>query len=558
MLANPPFMTPKGGIRPHSRFRVPAKRAEVLFVDYIASHLNEHGRAGIIVPEGIIFQNQNAYRQLRRLLRDDSLVVVVSLPGGVFQPYSGVKTSILILDKVLAPRTDHVAFFKVENDGYELGAQRRPIGKDDLPAVTDGVNEYLSRLRAGETMDDYQPTLGHVVAKSEVAADGDYNLNGERYHVAQVADSQWRLVKVGEVFERSTKTVMPGDLKGPLTYVGLENISQDTGRLVGDTVAENPATIKSLKNEFEPGEILYGKLRPNLNKVWLSDRGGICSTDIYVIKPKQDDIVPELYAYIFRDRQFNDAVVSQVKGAQLPRVNWSAIEGLVIPLPPLEVQRELIAEIEGYQRVMDGARAVIEHWKPRFAVDPDWPQVEIGDICNLVNGRAFKPSDWSEDDSGGIPIIRIQNLNSEKSNFNYYTGEVQARYIVDQGELLFSWSGSRGTSFGAHIWNGGKAILNQHIFKVEFEGNIANKTYLYSALNRAVAEVEQNLHGGVGLVHITKGNLERIGIPLPPMASQEAIVAEIEAERAAVAANRELATKMEQRINGAIARVWMQ
>ena len=143
ILANPPFMSPRGGIRPHNRFSVQSKRSEVLFVDYIASHLNEHGRAGIIVPEGIIFQNQNAYRQLRRLLLDDSLVVVVSLPGGVFQPYSGVKTSILILDKVLAPRTDHVAFFKVENDGYELGAQRRPIGKDDLPAVTDGVNEYL-------------------------------------------------------------------------------------------------------------------------------------------------------------------------------------------------------------------------------------------------------------------------------------------------------------------------------------------------------------------------------------------------------------------------------
>ena len=84
MLANPPFMTPKGGIRPHSRFRVPAKRAEVLFVDYIASHLNEHGRAGIIVPEGIVFQSQNAYRQLRRFLLDESLVAVISLPGGVF------------------------------------------------------------------------------------------------------------------------------------------------------------------------------------------------------------------------------------------------------------------------------------------------------------------------------------------------------------------------------------------------------------------------------------------------------------------------------------------
>ena len=201
---------------------------------------------------------------------------------------------------------------------------------------------------------------------------------------------------------------------------------------------------------------------------------------------------------------------------------------------------------------------MVDNWRSQIDVDPEWPLVEIGEICNLVNGRAFKPSDWSEADSGGIPIIRIQNLNSEKSNFNYYTGEVQARYIVDQGELLFSWSGSRGTSFGAHIWNGGKAILNQHIFKVEFEEKTAKKTYLYNALNRAVAEVEQNLHGGVGLVHITKGNLERIRIPLPPMASQEDIVAEIEAERAAVAANRELATKMEQRINSAIARVWMQ
>ena len=393
MLANPPFMTPKGGIRPHSRFRVAAKRAEVLFVDYIASHLNEHGRAGIIVPEGIIFQSQNAYRQLRRILLDESLVAVISLPGGVFNPYSGVKTSILIMDKVLAPKTDYVAFFKVGNDGYDLGTQRRPISQDDLPGVTDEVNEYLRRLRVGETVDEYQSTRGSIVAKSKVAADGEYNLSGERYSVADVAESQWPLVKVGEAFGRSTKTVMPCDLEGPLTYVGLENISQDTGHLVGDTVAENPATIKSLKNEFEPGEILYGKLRPNLNKVWLSDRSGICSTDIYVIRPKQDNITTELYAYIFRSRRFNDAVVSQVKGAQLPRVGWDAIERLEIPLPPLEVQRELVAEIEGYQRVVDGARAVVDNWYPRVDVDPEWPIVPLQEACDIRRGKfSHRPS----------------------------------------------------------------------------------------------------------------------------------------------------------------------
>ena len=91
ILANPPFMSPKGGIRPHNRFSIKARRSEVLFVDYMAEHLTSSGRAGIIVPEGIIFQSQNAHKQLRKMLVEDSLVAVVSLPGGVFNPYSGVK-----------------------------------------------------------------------------------------------------------------------------------------------------------------------------------------------------------------------------------------------------------------------------------------------------------------------------------------------------------------------------------------------------------------------------------------------------------------------------------
>ena len=147
--------------------------------------------------------------------------------------------------------------------------------------------------------------------------------------------------------------------------------------------------------------------------------------------------------------------------------------------------------------------------------------------CDLINGRAFKPQDWEGSDSGGLPIVRIQNLNTPDNRFNYYTGEVRDRFIINEGQLLFSWSGSRGTSFGAHIWNGGKAVLNQHIFKVGYDKARATKLYLFHALNKAVAQVEENLHGGVGLVHITKGNLERVQIPLPPLEVQQEIVSEI-------------------------------
>src|SRR5512136_1095400 len=142
ILANPPFMSPKGGIRPHNRFSVQSKRSEVLFVDYIAEHLTPNGRASIIVPEGIIFQSQTAYAQLRKMLVEEYLVAVISLPAGVFNPYSGVKTSILILDKSLAKKTDTIAIFKIQNDGFGLGAQRRPIDKDDLPAAADFLKSY--------------------------------------------------------------------------------------------------------------------------------------------------------------------------------------------------------------------------------------------------------------------------------------------------------------------------------------------------------------------------------------------------------------------------------
>ncbi|HOR25291.1 MAG TPA: N-6 DNA methylase, partial [Opitutaceae bacterium] len=369
ILANPPFMSPKGGIKPHKRFSIQAKRSEVLFVDYMAEHLTPTGRAGIIVPEGIIFQSQTAYTALRKSLVETALVAVVSLPAGCFNPYSGVKTSILILDKSLAKRASTIAFFKVEADGYGLGAQRRAIEQNDLPAVQAELAAYLAALRRGESAPAASST-SLVVPKAKIAANGDYNLSGERYREGVVAVSSWPFVSVGEAFTKGDQTVLPESLNGPVTYLGLENITQNTGKIEGIVTTENPADIKSLKNVFKPRDILYGKLRPNLNKVWLADRKGICSTDIFVVEAIEAKAEPALYAYLFRSARFNEAVMSQLKGAQLPRIGWTSFAELQIPLPPLEVQKEIVAEIEGYQAVIDGARAVLDHYRPHIPIDP--------------------------------------------------------------------------------------------------------------------------------------------------------------------------------------------
>ena len=178
ILANPPFMSPRGGIRPHKRFSVESNRAEVLFVDYIMEHLTPKGRSGIIVPEGIIFQSGKSYKSLRKTLIEKYLVGVISLPSGIFQPYSGVKTSILILDKELSQRTDKIFFGKVDNVGFDLGSQRREIEKNDLPIIEKEITEYLEGLRKGKVVESEKLTY---VPKEHILGSSDIGLSYDRY-----------------------------------------------------------------------------------------------------------------------------------------------------------------------------------------------------------------------------------------------------------------------------------------------------------------------------------------------------------------------------------------
>lgn len=562
ILANPPFMSPKGGIRPHKRFSIQAKRSEVLFVDYMAEHLTPTGRAGIIVPEGIIFQSQTAYTQLRKILVEDYLVAVISLPAGVFNPYSGVKTSILILDKSLAKQAQTLAFFKIEHDGFGLGAQRREIAKNDLPQVRVEIAEYLRRLRDREPVDDFYSTLGLVVPKEKVAANGDYNLSGERYREGVVNASRWPIIPVARVFHKSEQSVLPESLEGPVTYIGLENITQITGELVGEVITEKPADIKSLKNVFRPGDILYGKLRPNLNKVWLADRKGICSTDIFVIEARSGIADPALYTYLFRSQRFNDAVMGQLKGAQLPRIGWSSFAELEIPLPPLEVQKEIVAEIEGYQKVIDGARAVLNHYHPHIPIQPDWPMVELGEVCEAILtgpfGSALHRSDYVE---SGIPVINPQNIvdgmviRDGAKQVSVETRERLQEFTVRANDVIIARRGEMGRcAVVTPEMNGWLCGTGCFVIRLKDQCE-ARFAFLQIASPKTKAYLEEQAVG-VTMMNLNQGILAAVQVPLPPLAEQQVIVANIQAEQALVASNRELIIRFEKKIQATLTRVW--
>jgi len=154
-----------------------------------------------------------------------------------------------------------------------------------------------------------------------------------------------------------------------------------------------------------------------------------------------------------------------------------------------------------------------------------WKSAQIGKLCNLINGKAFKPEDWK---TSGLPIIRIQNLNNKTAAFNYFEGVPEPKHLVQNGQLLFAWSGTPGTSFGAHVWTGPTGVLNQHIFKIEFDEKILDKVFFRHAINQKLDELINIAQGGVGLRHVTKGKFENTQINFPPIDEQKQIVARLD------------------------------
>jgi type I restriction enzyme S subunit len=163
--------------------------------------------------------------------------------------------------------------------------------------------------------------------------------------------------------------------------------------------------------------------------------------------------------------------------------------------------------------------------RPLQSLPSGWTWARLGDICDAVNGRAFKSGEWRK---SGLPIVRIQNLKDPEAQFNYFAGELDERHRVRHGDLLFAWSGTPGTSFGAHIWKGPDAALNQHIFNIKFDADVLDSRYLCLALNQNVSRYVAQAQGGVGLAHITKSKFLDSFIPLAPKAKQLELVAELE------------------------------
>ena len=534
ILANPPFFSPKGGIKPHKRFGVESKKAEVLFTSYILEHLKPEGRAGIIVPEGIIFQTGTAYKELRKQLIENGLVGVVSLPAGVFQPYSGVKTSILILDKKLNKESDSIFFAEIKNDGFNLGAQRDPIKENDLPQIS-------TAIASGKEVDD----IIFYIKKEIILKDKSYALTSRKYKEVEEVNSNYPLVPISEVYKVISPPIKIKS-KEFLTNGKVPIIDQSKNQIAGYWNNEKDRVV------VENSVIIFGDHTKSIKFV---DFDFVAGADGIKILNPGDEILPKFLFYIIKSIKLPDLGYSR---------HYKELKDKKIPLPTLEVQQEIVEELEEYQKIIDGCKQVVENYKPTIDIDQNWKMVELGKVCdNFQNGANFS----SEQKGGGTKIIGVKNIfsdfgyidNSNLDRVQLSDKEIESKKVY-KDDILFVRSSVKYEGVGY------PALASESEENISFAGFVIKASpnkkiivpfflcaLLLSDRYRKIT-IQRGNRGTI--TNISQDNLKTIKIPLPPIETQKEIVKKIDEERKVIEGNKKLIEIYTQKIQNRINKVW--
>lgn len=548
ILANPPFMTPKGGMKTHSRFSIQATKSEVLFVDYIVDHLRPKGRAGIIVPEGIIFNAGGAFNQLRKKLVEDGLWAVVSLPKGIFNPYSPVQTSVLLFDSERAKSTNEILFLKIEKDGYHLGKQRRPLCKDnddkpELCPTHSNIPEALKILSDWKKGIKSKSKISLYVERSKIKQSGEYYLSADRYRESKdYPSAKWALVELGEVL----------DYKQPTDYI-VESIDYSSEYSIPVLTAGKTFILGYTNEEM-------GVFRKDLPVIIFDDFTTatkfvdfpfkVKSSAMKILLAKKDKAN---IRYVYNAIQNIDFTPGEHKR------HWiSQFSKFKIPLPPLEVQEQIVAELDGYQRIISGAKQIVENWKPKIDTDTSWEKVKLGEVCETSSGGTPLKSHSEYYDGGTIPWLR--------------SGEV-AQGIVNNSELFITEEGLKNSSakmfpvdtvlvamYGATAGEVGllkfESTTNQAVCGVLPCDKYVPEFLYYALLEEKEIMVRQA--GGGAQPNISQNIIRTLVVPLPSLEVQRQIVERIGAEQALVESSKKLIDLYEQKTKDVIAKLWSE
>ena len=550
ILANPPFFSPKGGIQPHKRFGVQSTKAEVLFTSYILEHLKPDGRAGIIVPEGIIFQNGKAYKQLRKQLLEHGLVGVISLPVGVFQPYSGVKTSILLIDKKLGKNKNDIFFVNVKNEGFSLNSHRTPIKENDLPTILEEFNHW--RLDSNPLTN-----LSLQLSKDLILSNSDFSLSTNKYLEDQNFSSKFPIIKLGDVcdFKGGTQppksTFIEEEKEEYIRLIQTRDYKSDKFKVYIPT-SERHKTCNAT-------DIMIGRYGPPVFQI-LRGLTGAYNVALMKCIPDKQSLSDDWLYHLLKSDLVQERIIGLSQRVRQSGVRPDDLKSQKVPLPPLEVQQEIVDELEGYQKIIDGCKQVVENYKPTIDIDPSWEMVELGELCSLMTGGTPTSTNKEFYDGGDIPWLvsgdihkgeifdcegRITKEGFDSSNTKYLSKDSVMIALNGQGK-------TRGTVAILRV----EATCNQSLVSIlPNNKDILLTDYLFVCLS-GMYQLIRDLTGDNQRSGLNMPIIRGIKIPHAPVSIQKEIVLKIEEERKVIEGNKKLIEIYTQKIQNRINKVW--
>jgi len=330
ILANPPFMSPKGGIRPHKKFSIQANKSEILFLDYIIEHLTGPAKGGIIIPEGVLHNNFSAYKSIReKLINENLLWAVVELPHGVFKPYASVKTHILLLDKVIAKAKSEILFVQILNDGFTQTGSRKPVDANDLP-------DSLKLIKIFKENSNISSKRAHfnLVTKKEILNDKYISLVGRRYKAVHFAEkSRYSFRKLDKSLIRvfKGKSGAQSTKPGSFPFVVTSEKFKTANKFEFDCKAICIPIVSST-----------GHGHASVHRIHYIEGKFALANILCAIEVKDENVLNPKFLFYILLAMKDEVLASLMTGTSNVSLDMNDLYDLEIPLPEINVQNKFV------------------------------------------------------------------------------------------------------------------------------------------------------------------------------------------------------------------------
>lgn len=343
--------------------------------------------------------------------------------------------------------------------------------------------------------------------------------------------SNWERAKIGDLCNTVSDTYRGGD-----SFVIPINTSDVyDGEILNHEMVENRGLKGQFKKTFLPDDILFSEIRPaNKRFAYVDDEDTslyIASTKLMVLRANQDRVLPKyLFAVLSSKDMLSELQLrAESRSGTFPQITFSGeLAPIEIPLPDLATQRKIVFILDAIQRrikinnriqdiLFEKAKAIFENKISQGTKDGNWRQAYLTDIANYLNGLAmqrYRPLQGEE----GIPVLKIKELRQGfcDADSELCSPNIKKEYIVHDGDVIFSWSGSLLVDF----WCGGTCGLNQHLFKVTSDEYAPWFFFAWTLHHldsfKAVAAAKATTMG-----HIKRGDLDKAAVWIPPAAQYE-------------------------------------